>query len=145
MHFHGAGLLSLAGVIDDSNGSGVVNVYWCWRLWMAKFIQGYAQDFGLLGIEKQGTQFGLGGRCGNELEDGASNVNRAVKFDWITIDWDAIKEEVSTGSTGVYVENHVGCLVSNLGIGMCQHVVKELVNPFLGVNSRGRLLRGNVR
>ncbi len=39
MHFHGAGLLSLDGVVDDSNGSGVVDVYWRWQLWMAKFIQ----------------------------------------------------------------------------------------------------------
>jgi hypothetical protein len=45
----------------------------------------------------------------------------------------------------VYIEYHVGCPVSNLDIGMCPHVVKELVNPFLGVNSRGCLLCGNVR
>ncbi len=66
---------------------------------MAKFIQSYLQDFGLLGVEEQGTQFGLGGRCGDKLEDGASDVNSAVKFDWITIDWHATKEEISTGST----------------------------------------------
>ncbi len=66
------------GVIDDSNGSGVVNVYWCWRLWMAKFIQGKAQDFGFLGIEEKGTKFGLGGGCGDEFEDSTSDVNSSV-------------------------------------------------------------------
>jgi hypothetical protein len=66
---------------------------------MATFIQGYSQDFDLLGIEEQGAQFGLGGRCGDKLEDGASDVNSAVKFDWITINWDATKEEKSTGLT----------------------------------------------
>jgi hypothetical protein len=50
-------------------------------------------------IEEQGTQFGFGGRCSDKLEDCASDVNGAVKFDWITIDWDATEEEVSTGST----------------------------------------------
>ena len=42
---------------------------------MTKFIQGEAQDFGLLGIEEKGAQFGLGGRCGDELEDGTRDVN----------------------------------------------------------------------
>ncbi len=56
-------------------------------------------NFGHLGIEEQGTQFDFGGRCGDKLEDGASDVNSAVKFDWIIIDWDATKEEVSTGLT----------------------------------------------
>ncbi len=34
---------------------------------MVKFIQGYAQDLCLLGIEEKGTQFGLGGGCGDKL------------------------------------------------------------------------------
>ncbi len=44
----------------------------------------------------------------------------------------------------MHIEYHVGCSVSNLGIEMCPHVVKELVYLFLGVHSRGRLLHGNV-
>ena len=58
------------GVVENSNGSGVVNVYWCWRLWMTKFIQGKAMDFGFLGIEEEGAQFSLGDRCGNKFENG---------------------------------------------------------------------------
>ncbi len=92
-------MLPLDGVVDNSNGSGVVDVYWCWQLWMAEFIRGEAQDFRLVGIEEQGAQFGFSSRCSDELEDGASDVNSVVKFDWITINWDATKEEVSTSST----------------------------------------------
>ncbi len=28
----------------------------------------------------------LGGRCGNELENGASNMDCAVEFDWVAVD-----------------------------------------------------------
>ncbi len=39
------------------------------------------EDYGSLGIEEEGTYFGLSDRCGNKLEDGASNVDGAIEFD----------------------------------------------------------------
>ncbi len=62
-HFHGVGALTFDGVIDNANGSSVVNVYWCWWLWLTKFVQGKPNDFGFLGIEEEGSQFGFSGGC----------------------------------------------------------------------------------
>jgi hypothetical protein len=56
-HFHGAGALLFDSVVDNANGSSIVNVYWCWRLWMPKLVQGKPKDFGFLGIEEEGSQF----------------------------------------------------------------------------------------
>ncbi len=64
-HLHGARVLMFDSVIDNANGSSVVNVYWCWQLWMPKLVQGKQKDFGFLGIEKEGSQFGFSGRCSN--------------------------------------------------------------------------------
>ena len=92
MHFHGTGALTFDSVIDNANGSSVVNVNWCWRLWMPKLVQGKTKDFGFLGIEEEGSQFGFSGGCSNQFEDGASDVNCTVQFDWITIDGYTVKE-----------------------------------------------------
>jgi hypothetical protein len=43
------------------------------------------------------------------------------------------------------VEDHIGGTVTNLSIGMCPHVVQELVDLFLGVLCGRSLLCGNVR
>jgi hypothetical protein len=75
-------------------------------------------------------------------------VNCAVQFDWFTIDGYTAKEDVTTGAAAsmrggeiqgirMYVENHIKSTVSNCGIRMGPHVVKELVNSFLGVLSGG--------
>ncbi len=64
-HFHGAGALTFDRVIDNANGSSVVNVYWCWQVWMPKLVQGKPKGFGFLGIEEEGSQFGFSGRCSN--------------------------------------------------------------------------------
>jgi hypothetical protein len=50
MYFHSAGALAFDCVIDNANGSSVVNMHWCWRLWMPKLIQGKSKDFGFFGI-----------------------------------------------------------------------------------------------
>jgi hypothetical protein len=143
-------------VIDNANSSSVVNVYWCWWLQMPKLVQGKTKDFGFLGIEEEGSQSGFSSGCSNQFEDGASDVNCTVQFDWITLNRYTAEEEITTGtaagmrggeiqSIGMYVENHIGCLISNCSIRMSPHVVKELVNLFLDVLSVGQLLCGNVR
>jgi hypothetical protein len=154
-HFHGAGALPFDSVIDNANGSSVVNVYWCWRLWMPKFVQGKTNDFGFLDIEEEGSQFGFSGGCSDQFEDGASDVSCAIQFDWITVNRHTPEEKITTGmaagtrgreiqSIGMYIETHIGCTVFNCSIRMGPHLVEELVNSFLGVLSRGRLLCGNV-
>jgi hypothetical protein len=155
MHFHGMGALTFDSVIDNANSSSVVNVYWYWRLWMSKLAQGKTKDFGFLGIDEEGSQFGFSGGCSDQFEDDASDVNCTVHFDWITVDGYTAKEEITTGtaagkraeeiqSIGMYIENHIGCMVLNCSIRMGLDVVEELVNLFLGVLSGGRLLCGNV-
>ncbi len=64
-HFHGAGAFTFDSVIDNATGSSVVNVYWCWRLWMPKLVQGKMEDFGFLGIEEEGSHFGFSSGCSN--------------------------------------------------------------------------------
>ena len=64
---------------------------------MATFAQGKAKDFGFLAIEEEGAQFGLGGGCGDKFEDGTSDVNSFVQFDWIAVNWYATKEDIPTG------------------------------------------------
>ncbi len=55
MHFRGVGALTFDSVINSANGSSVVNVYWCWRLWMPKLIQSKPKDFGFLDIDEEGS------------------------------------------------------------------------------------------
>jgi hypothetical protein len=82
-------------------------------------------------------------------------VNHIIELDGVTVLWNAAKKEVSTGPSAglgckeilrirVYIENHVGGRISNLGIRMCPHVIKELVDSFVGVFGGGRLLCGNI-
>ncbi len=115
---------------------------------MPKLVQGKTEDFAFLGIEEEGSQFCFSGGCSNLFEDGASDVDCAVQFDWITFNEYTAKEEITTGmaagtrgreiqSIGMYDENHIGCTVSNCSIRMGPHVIKELVNLFLGVLSGG--------
>ncbi len=61
-------------------------------------------------------------------------MNCTVQFDWITVDRYTAMEEVTTSaaastqgreiqSIGMYIENHIGSMVSNCGIRMGPHVV----------------------
>jgi hypothetical protein len=54
-HLHCTGTLAFDCVIDDANGSGVVNVNGCQWLWMAKFKEGKSRDLGFLSIEEECT------------------------------------------------------------------------------------------
>ncbi len=76
------------------------------------------EDLGFLCIEKEGTQFGLGGRCGNKFEYCTLDVYGAIEFDRITINRETAEEEVATSTAlctkgkeirgvGVNVEYHV--------------------------------------
>ncbi len=103
---------------------------------MSKFFEAYPHDFGLLCIEKEGTEFGF--RCGgsNKLEDCAGDVDSAIDEDRVAVMWNAAEEEVATratsclwgakiGSIGMDIEDHVGCAESNFGIQMCCHIIKK--------------------
>ncbi len=54
-HLHCTRTLAFDHVIDNANGSGVVNVNECWWLWMAEFQEGKSQDLGFLSIEEECT------------------------------------------------------------------------------------------
>ncbi len=55
LHLHCMGTLAFDCVIDNANGSGVVDVNGCWWLWMAEFQEGKSQDLGFLCIEEECT------------------------------------------------------------------------------------------
>jgi hypothetical protein len=78
-----------------------------------------------------------------------------MMFDRIAINRETAKEEVATSTAsctrggeircvGVDVEYHVQGAVSYDGIGVRPHVIKELVDPSLGVFCWRRLLSGDV-
>ncbi len=100
---------------------------------MSEFFKAYLHDFGLLCIEKEGTEFGF--RCGGseELEDCAGDVDSTIDEDRVAVTWNAAKEEIAPsvtsclqgakiGSIGMDIEDHVGCVESNFGIRMCCHL-----------------------
>ncbi len=68
LHLHCAGALAFDGNVDNANGGSVVYVNWRWWLWVSEFGKSETEDLGFLCIEKEGTQFGFGGRCGNKFE-----------------------------------------------------------------------------
>ncbi len=155
-HFHGTGALAFDCIFDDADGGSVVNVNRCRWLWVSKFGKSEMEDFGLLCVEEEGTQFGFGGKSSDKFEYNTCDVNGAVEFDRVAVDGETTKEEVATGMApctrgreircvGVDVEYHVQCAVSYDGVGVHPHVIKELLNPFLGVLGWRRLLSGDVR
>ncbi len=121
---------------------------------MSAFIKAYPHDFGLLCIEKEGTEFGF--HCGgsNKLEDRAGDVDSTIDEDRVAVTWNATKEEIAPsvtsclqgakiGSIGMDVEDHVRCAESNVGIGMCHHIIKKLVDASVGFFCGVALLGGN--
>ncbi len=122
---------------------------------MSKFGKSETEDLGFLCIEKEGTQFGFGGRCGDEFEYCPHDVDGAVEFDRIAVNRETAKEEVATSMASctrggeirrvrVDVEYHVQGVVLYDGVGVHPHVIKELVDSSLGVFGWHRLLSGNV-
>ncbi len=111
---------------------------------MSKFFEAYPHDFGLLCIEKEGTEFGV--RCGgrDELEDHAGDVDSAFDEDRVAVTWNAAGEEIAPsatlclqgakiGSIGMDVEDHGGRAELNFGIGMCCHIIKKSVDASVGL------------
>ncbi len=154
-HLYCLGALSFDGIVDNADGGSVVNVNWYRQLWVSEFGKSETGDLGFLSVEKEGTQFGFGHRCSNKFEYCACDVDGAVEFDRIAVNRETAKKEVATSAascTGggaircivMDVEGHVQGTVSYDGVGVHQHVVEELLYPFLGVFGWRRLLRGNV-
>ncbi len=155
LHLHCAGVLAFDGIVDNANGGNVIYVNWRWWLWVFEFGKSESEDFGFLCIEKEGTQFGFGGGCGNKFEYCTHDVDGNVEFDRIAINRETAEEEVATSTAlctrgrkirciGVDVEYHVRGAVSYNGVRVHPHVSKELVNQSLGVFDWRRLLSGDV-
>jgi len=129
-------------------------MYGCRRLWVSKFFEDKTYYFSFLGIEKQCTKFSFSSRCRNQFENGAGDMDCAIDNDWFGVLWDATKEEVPSrttaclgdaeiGGIGVYVGDHVVSSVSDFCIGVCPHVVKELVDTIECLFGGGTLLCGD--
>jgi hypothetical protein len=99
-------------------------------------------------------KFSFSSRCRNQFENGAGDMDCAIDNDWLGVSWNTTEEEVSScttaclggteiGGIGVYVEDHVGSSVSDFCIGVCPHVVEELVDRSECLFSRGTLLCGD--
>ncbi len=94
LHPHFAEALAFDDIVDNANGSSVVYVNRCCWLWVFEFSKSEMEDLGFLCIEKEGTQFGFGGRCGDGFEYRTCDVDGAVEFDRIAINRETAKEEV---------------------------------------------------
>ncbi len=155
-HFHGSGVLAFDGIVDNADGGRVVDVNRCWWLWVSEFGKSETEDFGLLCIEEEGTQFGFGGGSSDKFEYSTCDVDGAVEFDRVAVNGETTKEEVGTGMApclrggeirriGVDVEYHVQGALLYDGVGVHPNVIKKLLDPFLGVLGWRRLLSGNVK
>jgi hypothetical protein len=67
LHFHCTGALAFDGIVDNADGGIVVDVNWCRWLWVSEFSKSETEDLGFLCIEREGTQFGFGGRCSDKF------------------------------------------------------------------------------
>jgi hypothetical protein len=123
---------------------------------MSEFFEAYPHDFGLLCIEKEGTEFSFRFGGSEELEDCAGDVDSAVDEDRVAVTWNAAEEEIAPsmtlclrgakiGSIRMDFEDHVGLLESNFGIGMCPHIIKKLVEASVGLFCGVALLGGDCR
>ena len=52
-----------------------------------------ADGLGFLGIHKKGSEFGLGGGCGDEIEDTAHDVYGSIYPDQFVVSWYVTQEE----------------------------------------------------
>ncbi len=156
MHFHCLQLLAFDGVVDDAGCHSVIDVNGSRQLGMSEFFEAYPHDFGLLCIEKEGTEFGFSCGGSDKLEDCAGDVDSTVDEDRVAVTWNAAKEEIAPsatsrlrgakiGSIGMDVEDHVGCAESNFGIGMCCHIIKKLVDASVGLFCGVALLGGDCQ
>ncbi len=118
LHFHCTGALAFDGIVDNADGGSVVYVNPHRLLWVSEFGKSETEDLGFLCIEKEGTQFGFGGGCGNKFEYCTRDVDGAIEFDRIPVNRETAKEEVATSKAlcmrgreirriGVDVEYHV--------------------------------------
>ena len=123
---------------------------------MSKFFEAYPHDFGLLCIEKEGTEFGFCCEGSNKLEDCAGDVVSTIDEDRVAVTWNAAEEEIAPsatlclrgakiGSIGMDVEDHVGRMESNFGTGMCCLIINKLVDASVGFFCRVALLGGDCR
>ncbi len=120
------------GIVDNANGGSVVYVNRRWWLWVSEFGKSETEDLGFLYIEKEGTNFGFSGRCGDKFEYCTRDVDSAIEFDRIAINRETAKEEVATSTAsctkggeircvGADIEYHVQGAVSYDGVG-CIHM-----------------------
>ncbi len=123
---------------------------------MSKFFEAYPHDFGLLCIEKEGTEFGFRCKGSDKLEVCAGDVDSAIYEDRVAVMWNAAEEEIAPratsclqgakiGSIKMDVEDHVGCAESNFGTGMCCHIIKKLVDASIGFFCGVALLGGDCQ
>jgi hypothetical protein len=57
----------------------------CFELWMTQFFKGHSKNYTLFAIEEEGTQFGLGGGCNNELKYDTHGKVRTIQFNRIAV------------------------------------------------------------
>ncbi len=77
-HFHCTGALAFDGIVVNADGGSVVDVNWCWWLWVSKLCKSETENLGFLCIEKEGTQFGFDGGHSGEFEYCTCDVDGAI-------------------------------------------------------------------
>ena len=68
-HVDGLGSDLFDGSIDDATGGGVVSCNWGSWLWVAHFLEGGTKDSALLGIVKEGPNFGFSSGGHDSFDD----------------------------------------------------------------------------
>ena len=79
VHIDGFGYFLLYGAICETFRGRVVDADWSWWLWVPEFLEGSADQHGLLAVVKSGTDFKLSGGSHHVVKDLGGGMYRAVK------------------------------------------------------------------
>jgi hypothetical protein len=73
--------LAFDRVIHNADSCCIIDVNGKGWLGVAKFFEDKSYDLGFLCIEEEGTKFSFSGRCSNQLENCAGNMDGAIDDD----------------------------------------------------------------
>ncbi len=93
--FHCPRPLCLDCVVDYAHSGGVVDVNRCRWLQVSKLLKDKSYYLCFLCVEKESSRFSFSSQCCNEFENGASDMDCAIDEYWLSVSWNATKEEVN--------------------------------------------------
>ena len=106
-HVRGFSFLLFDDTVGDAIGSAIVSVNRCG--WMAELNEGEAKRDGESDIEKEGSNFSLGSRCHDFLDDFGNDCNGAVEKQTVGVS----EEDEATSAAPVVAGDEVGIVTVN--------------------------------